>query len=519
MADQHRARAETPDPAPGRRFLTFRVGERRYALPAETIAEVIPVPPVARLPRSPKCLMGLANLRGTVIPVIDARVILRRKTVVPGHAARAIVLAGAAPIALAVDAADTIVSVEPDRVETHQVAPVAEPGEILLGAFQTDRATTGTEQIVTRILDLPAMLNATFGDRPAPSPKARIVAAPAQEASEEATLVAHRLLISFEVAGQDYGLPLDAVREIIPLPQLIAVVPQAEAVLLGVTAWRESLLPLMSLRGLLGFPPATTWTGREKVFVTVVNGASVGLVADRARALVRADAAAIDPAPTMLAARSGGESKIVAMFRGNGGRSLISLLASEQLFREDVMRRIGDSSLRSVSEPTAPARGAPVHFVVFQLGDEAFGLPIAAVDEVARVPTQITRVPKMPDFLEGVVNLRGEVLPVVDQRRRFDMPKFAGGGGQRLIVVRAERHRAGLIVDRVSEVVHAETDAIEPPPDLTGEGARLVNGVINDRRLNRMILLLDPSELLTSVEQSALDQLEPDDGGETVQRL
>ncbi|HEX3992134.1 MAG TPA: chemotaxis protein CheW, partial [Acetobacteraceae bacterium] len=325
--------------------------------------------------------------------------------------------------------------------------------------------------------------------------------------TETATPVERRLLISFEVSGQDYGLPLDAVREIIPLPDSIAVAPQAEAVLLGVTAWRDSLLPLLSLRGLLGFPPAAAATGREKVFVTVVNGASVGLVADRARALVRAEATAIDPAPAMLAARSGGESKIAAIFRDNGGRNLISVLAPEQLFREDVMRRIGESSLHSVSQPTAPASVAVLHFVVFRLGDEEFGLPIAAVDEVARVPTNITRVPKMPDFLEGVINLRGEVLPVVDQRRRFDLPKFTDGR-QRLIVVRAERHRAGLIVDRVSEVFRAAATAIEPPPDLTGEGARLVNGVINDPLASRMILLLDPAELLTQVEQRALDRLE-----------
>jgi purine-binding chemotaxis protein CheW len=519
MADAYAARAEGAAAAPRRRFLTFRVDGRHYALPAETIAEVIPVPSVARLPRSQKCLMGLANLRGTVIPVIDARVLLRREAVALGHTARAIVLAGASPVALAVDAADTIVSVQPDRVETRQVEAAAEPGEILLGAFRMDRAAepqVGAD--VTRILDLPAMLNVAFGDRPKRH-EARTIAVPAQQATETATPVEHRLLLSFEVAGQDYALLLGAVREIIPLPQSITVMPHAEALLLGVTAWRDSLLPLLSLRGLLGFPPAMEWSGREKVFVTVVNGASVGLVADRARALVRAETTAIDPAPTLLAARSGGEAKIVAMFRGNGGRSLISLLAPEQLFREDVMRRIGDPSFHAVPQPTAPIRGALVHFVVFRLGDETFGLPIAAVDEVAPVPTQITRVPKMPDFLEGVINLRGEVLPVVDQRRRFDMPKFAGGRGQRLIVVRADRHRAGLIVDLVAEVLRTEANAVEPPPELTGEAARLINGVINDRRADRMILLLNPSELLTPVEQNALDQLQPGDGGESVHGL
>jgi purine-binding chemotaxis protein CheW len=519
MADRHAIRAERADPAPTRRFLTFRVDGRHYALPAETVAEVIPVPPVARLPRSQKCLMGLANLRGTVVPVIDARVLLRREAASFGNAARAIVLVGAAPVALAVDAADTIVSVEPERVENRQLEAAAEPGEILLGAFQIEGVETGGEQNVARILDLAGMLNAAFGDRLASKREARGIATAAQPAAETAAPVEHRLLLSFEVAGQEYGLPLDAVREIIPLPQSITVMPHAEALLLGVTAWRETLLPLLSLRGLLGFPPATAWSGREKVFVTAVNGASVGLVADRARALVRAETTAIDPAPALLAARSGGEAKIVAMFRGNGGRNLISLLAPEQLFRGDVMQRIGDPSFHSVSHPAAPVPSAAVHFVVFRLGDETFGLPIAAVDEVAPVPTQITRVPKMPDFLEGVINLRGEVLPVVDQRRRFDMPKFAGGSGQRLIVVRADRHRAGLIVDHVAEVLRTEASAVEPAPELTGEGSRLINGVINDRRADRMVLLLDPSELLTPVEQNALDQLAPGDGGELVRGL
>jgi purine-binding chemotaxis protein CheW len=104
------------------------------------------------------------------------------------------------------------------------------------------------------------------------------------------------------------------------------------------------------------------------------------------------------------------------------------------------------------------------------------------------------------------------VLPVVDQRRRFEMPPYTGVGRRRLIVVRAERHRAGLIVDSVSEVLRMPADAIEAPPDLTGEGARLVNGVINTPLDGRMILLLDPAELLTRAEHGVLDKLDLNDG-------
>ncbi len=121
------------------------------------------------------------------------------------------------------------------------------------------------------------------------------------------------------------------------------------------------------------------------------------------------------------------------------------------------------------------------------------------------MPDQITRLPKTPKFLEGVVNLRGEVLPVVDQRRRFDMPPLENADGQRMVVVRSERHRAGLIVDSVSEVLRSRADAVEPAPDLTGQANRLVQGVINLERDGRMVLLLDPSELLSRTERGLLD--------------
>jgi purine-binding chemotaxis protein CheW len=139
------------------------------------------------------------------------------------------------------------------------------------------------------------------------------------------------------------------------------------------------------------------------------------------------------------------------------------------------------------------------------LGDEEFGLPIAAVEEVARVPTTIARVPKTPKFLEGVVNLRGEVLPVIDQRKRFNMPASGQGTTRRLVVVRTERHLAGLIVDSVSEVLRASDAAVEAAPDLTGESSKLVQSVINLDEQARIVLLLDPAELLTRAERGLLD--------------
>ncbi len=152
-------------------------------------------------------------------------------------------------------------------------------------------------------------------------------------------------------------------------------------------------------------------------------------------------------------------------------------------------------------EQNAPSARADISR--FRLGDDEFGLPIEAVDEVARVPAQITRVPKTPKFLEGVVNLRGDVLPV-DQRRRFDMPVPEHNEGRRLIVVRSAHHRAALSWTASHEVLRSPSAAIRPPPSLTGD-ITSVQGVINLEGQDRIVLLLNPDELLTRAERGLLD--------------
>jgi purine-binding chemotaxis protein CheW len=503
------------DDAPGlaeaggetRRFLTFHLDRRLYALPVEEVSEIIRTPPVARLPHAPKSLMGLANLRGSILPVASLRGLMGEEGSAGEAPARAIVLSGGAAVALAVDAIDALVSVDTSGLQTDRAVLAAEPGEALRGAFQM---SAGDD--LAKILDIQSLLSAAFAPRaraPRPS-RGELSTTPSGETA--GSMEDWRKLVSFEVAGQEYALDLAAVQEITPAPTNLARIARSEALVVGIKGYRDTLLTVLSMRGLLGFAAASEPDGREKVVVTTVRGLLVGLLVDRMRAIVTADPRRLEPPPPVLAARAGGESQIAAIYRESEGERLISVLAVEQLFREEVMQRLGDT------RPTAPApaetigwsEGEEVKFLVFSLGDDEFALPIEAVDEVASVPEQITRVPKTPKFLEGVINLRGEVLPVVDQRRRFDMPAREGLEGRRLVVVRSERHRAGLIVDSVSEVLGSSRDEIEPAPDLTGEKTRLVNGVINLDRAGRIILLLDPAELLNRTERGLLDAFEAD---------
>jgi len=485
-------------------FLTVRVAERRYALHATQVREIVPVPPMTRVPQSPRALLGIANLRGTVLPLASLRGLLGMADAPHSAASRAVVLDLGAPVAVLVDAVDALLSVDSKRIQTAQTSLAADEGERVEGLFEI-----GDDGQSAKILDVAGLLAAAFAQRSAPSRQPRRLETTGAVHGEATPVIDAQMLVTFDVAGQEFALDLSAVEEIVQMPGTRGAVPRADALVLGVTSLRGTLLPLLSLRGLLGLPAAATGAAREKIVVTSVAGARVGLVADRAIAVVAADPGLIDPVPAVLAARMGGESRLRGIYRGEGGRRLISVLAPEQLFREDVIKRLSEHFEESsmTTMPTAAAPALELSVVVFRLGPDEYALPIDAVEEVADVPAKVRRVPKTPKFLEGVVNLRGSVVPVIDQRRRFDMPAAENLSGRRLLVIRTERHRAGLIVDSVSDVLRIAADAVQPAPELTEDITRLVRGVVNLEHSGRIILLLDSSELLTRAERGLLDKL------------
>jgi purine-binding chemotaxis protein CheW len=501
MAEVNKAGADDDE-----RFLTFRSDGRLYAIPAVSVSEVVRLPPIARVPQAPRSLMGLANLRGSVVPVASVRALLGRDEAVSTHAARLIVLDGTSAVALAVDEVASLVRVAHGKVRTAEAEIASEAGERLRGVFESNSD-------IVKILDVPELLRQGFAHRAASRQKVETaLAAPTPDAAR--VDVVRKRLVTFDVAGQEYALPLDSVREIVATPDHPTHVPGSDDAVHGVMPYREGLLPLLSLRHLLGLAAtASTDVTRKKALIVSLGGMLIGLVADKTRAVIPVDADRLEKVPPVLAARAGGETRIKDVYRAAHDR-LISILAPEHLFREDVMRKLmqGDAAIKPPRDASATAARTEdeLRFLVFRLNDDEFALPIDEVDEVARVPDQITRLPKTPKFLEGVVNLRGEVLPVIDQRRRFDMPPSATTAGKRLIIVRTERHRAGLIVDGVSEVLRCAPDKITPSPDLTGEALGLVRSVINLEASGRIVLLLDPSELLTRAELGLLDSFGKD---------
>lgn len=142
--------------------------------------------------------------------------------------------------------------------------------------------------------------------------------------------------------------------------------------------------------------------------------------------------------------------------------------------------------------------------VVFQLGAEEFGVNIHSVQEIVRVPDQLTRIPQTPAFLEGVINLRGSVLPVIDQRQRMGIEAGERHDRQRIMVYLMNGVRTGFIVDSVTEVLRLDPKHISATPSNGLHDVNLLPQVANLTDSKRMILLIDPQALLSSAECKSL---------------
>ncbi|MCS6913781.1 MAG: chemotaxis protein CheW [Myxococcales bacterium] len=166
--------------------------------------------------------------------------------------------------------------------------------------------------------------------------------------------------------------------------------------------------------------------------------------------------------------------------------------------------------LPSLDRDRSQARDEVVQLCGFRVGDEEYALDIMRIKEIIN-PLPIRRVPKSPPFVEGLVELRGKVLPVIDMRKRFDVPPLTPEQAQDPAVQRARKylivpidgHIIGLIVDRVSDVIRVSRDAIRPTPELTQtEAARYFVGVCHHR--DRILMVLDLDAILSSSEKISL---------------
>jgi purine-binding chemotaxis protein CheW len=143
-----------------------------------------------------------------------------------------------------------------------------------------------------------------------------------------------------------------------------------------------------------------------------------------------------------------------------------------------------------------------IQLVSFNIGDEEFGVDILKVQEINRM-LDVTRVPNAPEYVDGVINLRGKVIPIIDLRRRFGMERKEHDKNTRIVVVELSGKVVGFVVDAVSEVLRIPKSVTEPPPPIVaGIDADYITAV--GKLEDRLLILLDLEKVLTEQQMEKI---------------
>lgn len=147
--------------------------------------------------------------------------------------------------------------------------------------------------------------------------------------------------------------------------------------------------------------------------------------------------------------------------------------------------------------------GDLIQLVSFSLGDEEFGVHVLKVREIIRMP-EVTRVPNTPPYVEGVINLRGKVIPVMSMRKRFGLEMQDFDSRTRIMVMDVDGELMGFIVDAVSEVIRISEEEIQPPPPVVSSGVdhECLSGVISQS--DRLLVLLDLEKVSSREDRKLL---------------
>ena len=485
-------------------FVTFLLEGEVFALNMAPVQEIIRVPEIVKVPKSPPALMGLANLRGKILPIINLRKVFGLPEKDIDEASRVIVIDLGQILGFLVDSVSSVIDVEETKIETSSEIKSIVKSEFLKGVIK-DVA----QFKMVMILDIEKVIEKEFSQILQDSSKEYEVTYK-EQFKEEETLADERQLVSFTVADEEYAIPIENIQEIVQIPEHITKVPNSEESIIGIMNLRNKVLPLASLRRLFGFSESAL-TEQNRIVVLSLGELSVGIVVDNVKEVLRVPESLIEPVPSIIL-KDEKNFEITEICRLNEGRRLVSVISVPNLFKHKDMKEVlssmeekKDVEEKKENEETLEEEE---QFVIFKLDEQEYAVPIESVQEIVRVPEELTRVPKTPDFVEGVINLRGNVLPVIDLRKKFDLREKQRDEHQRIMVFVIDNLSVGFIVDSVSEVLKIPRSVIQKSPEILAERTKIFPRVANLEKQGRIIQIIEPKELLNKEELKKLEKNE-----------
>lgn len=478
---------------PSGQLVTFTLDNVEFGLDIERVQEITQKIEITPVPGAPSFVLGVINLRGMIIPVIDSRLRFHLQSQPATTRTRIIILnLGGLPTGLQVDSVSEVVKIERQDILKTPPLVAGVRSEYLAGMVAVG------SRLIT-LIDLDQILNsAEFGHRSVLIERQNASGLGLVTENKPLVVEEENAFVTFSLGTESFGIDLLLVEEVIDLP-LVTKVPDAPSYVMGVICLREQVLPLLDLNRLLSAEGNNSEIKPEMVILLSLGEIRLGVAVDAIQEIIRVRKQDILPTPHTLS-----DSEISRLqgvvIRSNRMISLIKIINVISGEDQEKIAAMGGSLTERKKEIVQENFDLPL--VVFRLGEETFGLILHEVREIILVGL-VTPVPRAPSFIEGVLNLRGEVMPVIDLRERFGLQRVERTNQSRIIITPIGGVYTGLVVDMVDEVRNVDKRQLEEPPRIT---AAKKNAYITKvaRTNNTVIFLLDLQLLLTTTENNQL---------------
>ncbi|SMP45183.1 purine-binding chemotaxis protein CheW [Desulfonatronum zhilinae] len=495
-------------------LVTFSLSGEELAFPISLVQEIVRPPVMTKVPNAPAYMEGIANLRGNILPVINLRERLGLAFREADDATRVVVLdCGGTSTGVIVDAVSEVLHIDDEIIEQPPSIVAGIEGQYLRGV-----AKIGQDKRLVMILNAEMLIPHAKGL------KAALAGAERTRSTlfETKALEEEELLVTFKLVDEEFAIDIMQVQEIIRITEITSV-PKAPHFVKGVMSLRNRLLPIVDLRARFGMAAeqeTAVETGDDddidarRIVVLDLQGVLTGVQVDSVSEVLRLPKSSIEQPPSIIEAEDA--SRLKGVGKLNKGERLLMLLDAERLLSDKERKEVAAAAgcaARETRKAATQESEDETQLVCFKVAQEEYGIHIMRVQEIIRIE-EITSVPKAPTFVEGIVNLRGNVLPVIDMRTRFGLARDERTEQNRIVVVNIQGKTTGIIVDSVSEVLRMVRTHIEPPPMVLSveTDRRFIEGLGKLDNGKRIIILLNVDAILSDREERELRGMTEEQG-------
>jgi len=451
----------------------FRIGEEEYAIETSNVKEIIRIPPMNNVPNSPFYIAGMCSIRGELLPVIDSRKLFGMADVEFDEGSRIVVTdISGSKVGLIADKVSEVISIEESVIKEPPASVSGMDGGIVKGILLLNNGKR-----VIMVLDAVKIVKAgSIGEC---HKMQTIHDSNHQELNN--TKLQEEQVILFNIGAEEYAFDINTVKEIIRITDIMKV-PNTADYIEGVISIRNQLMAVINLGTLLG--KSQNNISEQSRIIIIDNGLSpFGVIVDRVSQVMRVQRN--DFKGRRLTAAISDMEYARGFLELNRGKRLAMLLDPLKLVVFEDMDKILTQSSKSNNYITADKGEAEYnieHVVIFKLDKEEYAINIHSIKEINRV-SDIVYFPGAPAYIEGMVNLRGEVIPVLNIKTMFN-GSITMTDYSKFLVVEYENKKIGILIDSVSEVLRIPKSYIEAASDMLNRKENDKNNGIENNNSN-----------------------------------